>query len=471
MSTTSDARSDIEGLLSAALAARADQVRPEDLSPRATVTPVRLRWRSPWVLLATAAVVLLILGAVFQGLGPDTRSDRLAPKPDAPQLELPTDVGRDWKADDLSGPAKLDLDGDGVDEKVVFLAEPTQDFDGRTRLQTTLSTTGEEAYGIAQLQSTIGTHAMEPIDADDDGDQELVLPWENIESGPEAPAHPLVFDLRDGLLVQLAVEDPELLQLGNVAVPGSRTEFYDLVRNHGYWVEDGQLRSSRSASSFARGAMTVLRPDTIVRDSWRWVLDDVGVLRPVPSGCLLETPDGRTAPCPDGARDGLPHLAPASTSTVGIGGTAEFDEGYRFTARLNGGTPPMLVVEGSDGRRMGSVIDVLDPLLARVQPTSVFSDGASVVVTSESDPQVTVWTQQRDVMAVLNRVGEVPLENTASNRTWLTEDGVLLTAVDAEDDTWTLWQWIMVSGSRITALPWGTVCFDAVDDPATARAC
>jgi hypothetical protein len=214
---------DIEARLRAALTARAGLVQPEDLTPLAPVVPLRPRRQSPWVLLATAAVVLLVLGVVLQGLGRDPRSDDVAPRPDTPRLELPQDIGRDWKADDISSPARLDLDGDGVKEKVLFLAEPTEDFDGRIRLQTTLSSTGEESYGIAELGTTIGTSPLDPIDADGDGDQELVLLHEDLGgAGPGSPHAPVVFDLRDGLLVEAVVEQPDLLVSGNVPVPDSQ---------------------------------------------------------------------------------------------------------------------------------------------------------------------------------------------------------------------------------------------------------
>jgi hypothetical protein len=39
-----------------------------------------------------------------------------------------------------------------------------------------------------------------------------------------------------------------------------------------------------------------------------------------------------------------------------------------------------------------------------------------------------------------------------------------------EDGSWTAWTWQVVR-SGMTALPWGTVCFDDVDDPSTARRC
>ena len=271
----------IEERLRAALAARAEQVQPEDLAQLATVVPLRPRWQSPWVLLATAAAVLLVIGVVFQGLGGNPRSDRIAPQPDAPTIDLPADIGRDWEPDDLSTPARLDLDGDGTREKVVFLAEPTKDHDGRTRLQTTLSSTGEEAYGLVELGTTIGITALDPIDADSDGDQELVLYTTAVDGGPGAPFEPVVLDLRDGVLVRAAPEDPELLASGDVVVPGSTTPHYDLVHVQTFMVESGTLVSTRSVNAFARsaGSMTLLVPETYVMDTYEWTLDDQGVLR------------------------------------------------------------------------------------------------------------------------------------------------------------------------------------------------
>ena len=166
-------------------------MQPEDLAPLTPVVALRPRWQSPWVLLATAAVVLLVLGVVFQGLARDPRSDDVAPRPDEPRIELPPDVGRDWEPNDSRPPARLDLDGDGTKEKVTFLAEPTEDYDGRYRLETTLSSTGEEAYGLVELGTTIATSVLDPIDADGDGDQELVLyTTTRRRSGAAPPARP-----------------------------------------------------------------------------------------------------------------------------------------------------------------------------------------------------------------------------------------------------------------------------------------
>jgi len=473
MSTTPGAGPAIEDRLRAALAARDELVGPEDLAPPAPVVPLRPRWRSPWVLLATAAAVLLVLGVVAQGLGRDTRSDDVAPRPDAPRVELPADVGRDWKADDLSSPARLDLDGDGSREKVVFLSERTKDLDGRVRIQTTLSSTGEEAYGIAELGSTIGTTALEPVDADGDGDQELVLLRELDPSAVGGHHVPAVFDLRDGLLVQAVPDRPDLLVHANVPVAGSATEHYDMVRIHDYWVEDGELWSSRSVGAYAEGGMTLLRPETIVVDAWRWGLDDDGVLRATEAGCLrtgLGQPSSYR-PCGDDTEDALPDLAPASEDTFGPGESAAFDIGYRFTARIDAGDPPVLVVEGEDGRTVRHRLDVADPRVATVQPASVMSDGASFVVTSASDPSwVQVVVQDGDRLRTLVPTGEIAL-TADGTRTWLTTDGALVSAVEGEDGTWEVWRWQMVSGTEMAALPWGTACFGDVDDPATARSC
>lgn len=470
MSTTPGAP-DLEARLRAALAARADLVRGEDLSPLATTTPLRPRWSSPWVLLAAAAVVLLVLGVVLQGVGVRTRSDEVAPEPDAPRLELPADVGQDWEADDLSSPARLDLDGDGRNERVEFLAEPTEGFDGRTRLQTTLSTTGEQAYGIAELGTTIGTSALDPVDSDDDGDQELVLHVDDL-TAVGGGGRPLVFDLRDGLLVQAPVEQPDLLVRADVPEPGEGTEHYEMVRVHDYWIEDGDVWSSRSVDAFASGQMYLLRPERSLVDTWTWALGADGVLRPEEAGCRVKGPESLTD-CAAGQVDDPPVVSPVVTGTIGIGEQASFDEGYAFTVRLGAVADPSLVIEGADGRTINHGLEVGDPRVSTTQPSAIFFDGASVLVTSASDPDfLQVLVQDGPRMQALRPVGEITLSTDGGVRTWLTRNGALVSVVATEEaHTWRAWQWVRVSGSEMAAFPTGTVCFDDVEDPATARGC
>lgn len=471
MTTTPERESDIEQRLRAALSARADQVQPERLAPLAPVVPLRPRWRSPWVLLATAAVVLLVLGVVLQGLGRDPRSDDVAPSPDGPQVELPDDVGRGWEPTTLSRAPRLDLDGDGTDEKVTFRGEPTEGYDGRLRMETTLSGTGEESYGIAEVGTTLDTNALDPIDADGDGDQELVLYFDDA-SAVGGGGHPLVFDLRDGLLVQAVPEDPELLRRGQVPVPGSRTEHYEMVRIHDYWFEDGTLWSSRSVNAYATANMTIARPMTIVLDAWRWRLTGAGVLEPVDEGCLRESLEGERTPCAMGARDSLPTDGDVARETFGPGEGARFEQGYRYSARIEDAEPPVLVVEGEDGRTISHELDVDDPQVSTVQPISVMSDGASFLVTSASDPTyVRVLAQDGDRLQVLETVGEVELADDDTTRTWLTSRGGLVTAVAADDGSWRTWGWQLLRGGRMTGIPTGTVCFDDPEDPSTLRGC
>ena len=461
---------ELEDRLRAALAARAELVQPEHLAPLAPVHEQRRRWQSPWVLLATAAAVLLVLGVVLQGMARDPRSDDVAPRPDEPRIELPDDVGRDWEPDDLSSPARLDLDGDGVDEKVEFLAEPSSDYSAHTRLQTELTGSGDEAYGLAQLGTTIGITALDPIDADGDGDQELVLYREDLAGGPGAPVTPLVFDLRDGLLVEAPPVERDLLLAGDVAVPGSATTYFDLVHVHAYWIEDGRLFSSRSVSAFARGNMVLLRPETYLADTYEWSLGEEGLLRPIGTGCQAFSPEARTD-CNPGQTDDPPVIVPVAAETVGAGEQVRFDEGYVFTARIDQAADPSLVVEGSDGRTLRRDLEVPDARISTVQPM-VAPDGASLLVTSASDPAyLQVLAQDGDGLRALQPVGEVPLANAGPVRTWLTANGALVTVVENGDGTWDAWQWESVRPGRIAALPTGTVCLDDPEDPATVRRC
>jgi hypothetical protein len=480
MSTTDT--HDIEERLRAALTARAELVQPQDLRPLAPVTELRPHWQSPWVLVATAAVVLLVLGVLFRGFDPDPRSDRLAPRPDQPRVTLPPDVGRDWKADDLSAPARLDLDGDGRKEKVEFLAEPSEQYDGRTRLQTTLSSTGEEAYGIAQLATTIGTYALDPIDADGDGDQELVLLHEDDGSqGPGGISYPMVFDLRDGLLVQMVAEDPELLRSGYVPVPGSVTTYYDLVHVQSFSVDGGTLVSTRSRSAFARGNMTLLRPETSVADRYEWTLDDDGVLHASDPGCVVLVPES-TSECGPDAADDLPYVTSESTGTIGVGEEAALEDGglgYRVRVTTEGDVPG-LVVDGPGADGSTFALDVPDPQVHVVSPTHlVANDAASVFVTSATDPeamQVVVQTFDQAGLVALRPVGEIAFgtgttRDGRDHRTWLTASGSVVSVVEGDDGSWEAWQWVRVGDLTMAAFPWGTICFDDVEDPTTGRAC
>jgi hypothetical protein len=281
----------------------------------------------------------------------------------------------------------------------------------------------------------------------------------------------VVLDLRDGLLVEAVAEDPDLLRLGTVPVPGSRTDHYDLVRSHEFWLEDGTLFSSRSVDSFARGNMTLLRPESYVVDVHEWLLDEDGVLRVGDPSCLVMAPEARV-PCGAGPEEGfVPYINSVAPGSFGIGEGADFREGYRFSARLEALADPSLVVEGDDGRTVRyDDFGIPDPRVSAVQPMGV--EGASLLVTSASDPAyVAVLAQDGDQLRALRAAGEIDLLDEGGERTWLTQNGSVVTVTAQDDGSWTAWTWMMVSRREMAALPWGTVCFDDVDDPSTARRC
>jgi hypothetical protein len=277
-----------------------------------------------------------------------------------------------------------------------------------------------------------------------------------------------VYDLRDGLLVRAVVQDPDLLARGNVPVPGSRTRFYDLVRIHDYWFEGGLLHSSRSVGTFARGNMTLYRGEAIPVDTWEWHLDDDGVLRPTPAGCKLAVPEALIECGPDGRGD-LPVVQPVERESFGEGEQAAYgDENFGFTARVEDGT---LLVDGVSDDTLTYPLGSADAQVLTTQPTAVFYDGASFVVTYASDPtRLEVLVQRTDGLRRMEPVGQVPLLNEGDVRTWLTANGALVTAV-ADGEAWQTWQWEMVSGAKIAPMPTGSVCFDDIDDPATVRHC
>ncbi|RYB90983.1 hypothetical protein EUA93_18785 [Nocardioides oleivorans] len=489
MSTTQETpgTAEMEARLRAALGARAELVRPEDLAPIAPVVPLRPRWQSPWALLATAAVVLLVLGAVFQGVTGGPRSDEIAPQPDPRTLEqtpeLPADVGRDWTLDDSTEPARVDLDGDGTRERVELLTEPTSDDDGRIRLQATLSSTGDQAYGVVELGTTGVVGIQGAIDADGDGDQELVV-FANTLEGPVTSFAPAVLDLRDGLLVQVVPEgDGSLLVGGYVAVPGSETPYYDLVHTQSFYIEDGTLVSTRSVDTYARSLSTMqaLVPETVVSDRYEWSLDDDGVLRPGEPTCVYREPEGQAMPCTSDTRADLPYVTSESTDTIGVGEQVALEDGgLGYSARLEDGDPPTLVVDGPGADGDVFAVDVPDPRIHTTSPTDLGSDqGASLLVTSASDPdamQVVVQAPDRAGLMALDPVGDVTLGTGTSAdgrayRSWLTGGGLLVTVVEAEDGAWEAWRWTRVGDQEMAALPWGEICFDDVQDPATGRAC
>lgn len=478
------APTDLERRIASALHEAAEQVQPHHLSP-GSVPVVPLRRRTSVVLLAIAASVLLAVALVTLNLDQGERRMAPAPRPEVPEVVPPVDVGRDWDRAKASPPAELDLDGDGTDEKVRFLAEPSEDYSGRVRLETTLTGDGTDVFGLVDLGSTLGVGQQDPIDADQDGDQEMVLYRPDPEN--EMNSLPLVLDLSGGMLVEAPPSDTQLLRNGTAKAEGG-TEHYEMVRLSDYWIEEGTLHSVQSVRSFASLGMTLFRPREYEADALVWHLGEDGVLRPEPGPepCLRITLTERR-PCAPGETDSLPTLAPLAEH-IEMGDSFTSTRVHRFSASLQPPTEPdadadLVLTQGTLPEIRTTLRTGARPLLFTAQPTGVSPHSISVLVASgDGDEPVAhqLLAQDRDRMVPVEPVGDVPLgtgftgEDGRAFRTWLTREGSLLTAVAQtpdENGPWTVSSWVMVDRQSMVAAPLDTVCFDDATDPGTARRC
>ena len=108
-----------EDRLIAALAARADQVQPEDLRapevPEAAPAVTFLRRPAAYAVGIAAAAAAIAAPFVVGGLGSDDAPPPPATNSPSPTLEPQPDIGGNWP---VTQRLKVDLDGDGTPEQV-----------------------------------------------------------------------------------------------------------------------------------------------------------------------------------------------------------------------------------------------------------------------------------------------------------------------------------------------------------------
>ena len=210
-------------------------------------------------------------GLPGHGWQPEVRPES-RPSPTPRRIDLPADIGRDWEPDDLRPRPVSTWTATARGRRSSSSPSPRRTTTAATRLQTTLSSTGEEAYGLVELGTTIGISALDPIDADSDGDQELVLYTTAVDG--RAAAHPSSRSsstCATGCWSGRCPRTRELLASGDVVVPGSRTPaLRDGARPdvHGRGRDAG-VDPLGEAFARATGGMTLLRPETYVVDTWR----------------------------------------------------------------------------------------------------------------------------------------------------------------------------------------------------------
>ena len=240
-------------------------------------------------------------------------------------------------------------------------------------MQTTLSSTGEEAYGLVELGTTIGTNALDPIDADGDGDQELVLYTHDADGGPAASGSSRSSSTcATGLLVQAAAEDPDAARPRRRPVePGRRrpsTTTWCTSRPTGSRTARWSRR--RSVNAFAaRQHDPAPARDLRGRHASSGRLDDDGVLRPGEAGLPgAVVPEARTTVRSRPPPTTCPTSRPSRRTTIGVGEEVALEDGglgYRARLEAAGGRR-VLVVDGpgADGHR-AFALDVPDPQAPR----------------------------------------------------------------------------------------------------------
>lgn len=271
--------STLEDRLTAALAARADLVQPEDLRP--ADPPVQPRsWARPvlYGLAAAACAAAIALPFVLGGGGsddPDIAPATQTPSESPSAPATPTPAG-DWPVVDSW--RSLDVDGDGAKDQLV-----TQNASGEEisleewRVQVRFASGSVATYPVGEHFSV---NLVDPVDVDGDGADEILL----YNGEEERELMVLRHDGVGGLTGLRIPDDP-----GLTSAPDAR------FRSRGWWIEDGRLFSYRTVEGgFVPGTSNASPPPYEV-DIWRWDIgpNDRLVPVPLPSGCLDPT-DGQT---------------------------------------------------------------------------------------------------------------------------------------------------------------------------------
>lgn len=449
--------SDLEQRLAEALEARASQVGPEDLAPRALPAPERRGPTRPvWVGLAAAACLAVVgAGVVVPRLLADPDAAPPVSRPDSP-----SDVGRDWNL--IEGVSSdVDLDGDGERDDVTVRGEPDDDFAGRTRIEVALSG-GGTAYGVVELGSTLSTYSPRGADLDDDGADEMVL---TVDVG-DTTTRPLVLDLRDDVLVEVEqpLGDGTPLTAGPIGT-GVDTRSGLLEQRVGdWWIQDRTLRSSVSENAYPTLGMSWWVPETYVAQVVTWRLDgDVLVPRLADDVCVTRLDDERR-PCEPGEQDAVPDLTPASTDLVEAGETADVVGGLPGRVRVVriGRTDRVNLLQ--DGEPSSGVGFFKRRLRAfRTAPAALVSDAFAVAYDNDGDDRpdgVFLATPDRGV-----EILAAPDDDPA----WLSASGEVFTTSGTSGRV-ELGQWAR-DGDELVVVPLGTVCLPADGDVTAAERC
>lgn len=448
----------LEDRLTNALAARAEQVQPEDLRP-ADVPTAKVSWlRHPatYAVAAAACAAVIVAPFVLSG-GDDNSGPSPMPSPTVTHLPPQQDVGGDWAVRDDE--QRIDLDGDGTPDTVRVRAEDGDPIYGRLRIEADLSSTGTQVFGIVD-SGGLDFGVPEGIQADSDAGRELVL-------------------YRDGLnLAALDLVDGQLL---DVTPPASQPLVNGTVRaedpGRGYasrwWIEPGTrvLHSYLSLDSFA-GVEPLQTPPVYPVEVTSWSLAD-GSLVPEDLGrqCVDTQADPTSdlpVPCAAGSGTDVPALFPEATDHIGLGESFDVEvDGGTATVALEGtatdgsvgeGDAELVVTMPGAADKRVSLPGGWEPVVY-TQPVDMHFDTLVLLVSQEggdSDTMTLVTTWNGHLFAA-RTAGDVPFgggftENSfRSFQTWIGPEGTLYTQIarDSGGDEYDVYSWAL--GGTVSA--------------------
>lgn len=277
--------STVEDRLTAALEARAELVRTEDLRyVEPPSAPSRLPRLAAYTVAAAACGAAVAAPFVLGG-GPGDEATDPPPATQQP-TSMPAPNGDDvpgagW-TEAYSYPRAFDVDGDGAPDEVMVRTEGAEFLPpGARRVEAHLTTGGVAA--VLLDYETYDLTVVEPVELDGEAGDEILYyrGTETQEMG--------VLALRDGALVDLAVPDD----------PGITSQLDERGRLRTRWVEGGELYSSRSVEGgFELGDGTKRIPAEYPVDVWSWDLVD-GELRAtaLERQCVRTPGSDRPVPC------------------------------------------------------------------------------------------------------------------------------------------------------------------------------
>jgi hypothetical protein len=445
--------STIEDRLTRALEARTEQVQPEDLRPAEVPAP-KVSWlRHPATYAVAAAACAAAIAVPFVvDLGEGDPSPTPPVTTPTPSQTLPPqeDVGGSWPAE--FGTTPVDVDGDGVKDKIRVRHEPGKPLVGpRARIEVDLSATGTTAFGV--IDSFEGfVNVAEHADLDGDGMQELTIYRDDTDyrNGAEPFA---VLTLTEDRLVEVPAPATPLLATGTIVEPDTGRGYQSRT-----YVDDNGLHSFVTTDTYS-GIEPLNLPAVYPVQVTSWSMVD-GALVPSDDGvqCIDILPAGASdlpVPCPEGyGPEASPTLFPEQQDQIGVGESFDVALGsVTFTVGLEADGSELVVDVLGGGERRLTLPDGEAP---EVYTTPVDMSGAGdlALLVAQQGPASTEMTlvilQRGGLVATLTE-GPVPFGNGRLSvdagrfQTWIGPDNVLHTAVATieSDEEYDVYRWAL----------------------------